>query len=63
MLFAELFKAPSFDAVAVFLILFAFAMQGAVKVYKKVDKEGEIREAARQKAKGTLLGWIFGRKK
>lgn len=65
MLFADFnpFKAPSFDAVMILLILIAFAMQGAVKVFKTTDKEGEIREAVRQKAKGTILGWIFGRKK
>ena len=65
MLFADInpFKAPSFDTVMILLILIAFAMQGAAVIFGKTDKHGKIREAARQKAESTLLGWIFGKKK
>ncbi len=63
MLFADFnpFKAPSFDAVMVLLILMLLGAEAmkrtAVKVVKKVDKDGKATEAARE----GIVGWIIGK--
>ena len=52
---AGLFEAPSFDAVAVTIIIIVLAMEGAARAVKKVDKDGEATEAARQ----GIIGWTI----